>query len=53
MAQKNRPQATKTKHYRTYTVKEHQRKMYARIYKASVQWMRSRRRKEQLCSMLS
>ena len=28
MAQKEPVQATKTEHYRSYTVKEHQRKMY-------------------------
>lgn len=34
MAQKQQPvQAIKTKSYRSYKVREHQRKMYERIYK--------------------
>lgn len=33
MAQKKAVQATKTEYYRSYTVKEHQRKMYERVYK--------------------
>ena len=33
MAQKQPVQATKTEHYRSYTVSEHQRKMYERVYK--------------------
>ena len=53
MAQKQPVQATKTEHYRSYTVKEHQRKMYERVYKFVLRRMRSRSRKEKLCRVLS
>ena len=33
MNQAKKVSATKTKHYRCYTVREHERKMYERVYK--------------------
>ena len=48
MNQKSKLSATKTEYYRSYIVKEHERKMYERVYKESLRRMRSREMKERV-----